>query len=73
MADTEEKIDDRTSTARFIEVTARDLPLHCPTPQVALWAMHPRVFLDFGELREVMCPYCGTKYRLKKGDPVTPH
>ena len=56
MADTEEKIDDRMSTARFIEVTARDLPLFCPTPQIALWAMHPRVFLDFGELREVMCP-----------------
>ena len=73
MADTEEKIDDRISTARFIEVTARDLPLFCPTPQVALWAMHPRVFLDFGELREVMCPYCGTQYRLKAGASAGRH
>lgn len=73
MADNEDKIDDRMSTARFIEVTAKDLPLYCPTKEVALWAMHPRVFLDFGELREVMCPYCGTKYRLKEGEVAGHH
>jgi len=73
MSDTDDKIDDRMSTARFIEVTASDLPLHCPTPQVALWAMHPRVFLDFGDNPEVMCPYCGTKYKLKAGEVAGHH
>lgn len=73
MANTDEQIDDRVNKLRAIEVTAKDLPLHCPTDQVALWAMHPRVFLDFGELREVMCPYCGTKYRLKEGEVVGHH
>lgn len=73
MATDDDKIDDRMSTARFIEVTATDLPLHCPTPQVALWAMHPRVFLDFGAENEVMCPYCGTKYRLKEGEVTRSH
>jgi uncharacterized Zn-finger protein len=29
-----------------IEVTAHDLPLHCPTKDAPLWARHPRVFLD---------------------------
>ena len=30
---------------RLIEVTADDLPLHCPTPSMLLWNAHPRVFL----------------------------
>ncbi len=28
---------------REIEVTADDLPLHCPTPAMLLWNSHPRV------------------------------
>ena len=32
--------------SRFVEVTEKDLPLHCPTPAAPLWARHPRVFLD---------------------------
>ena len=27
-----------------IEVTVKDLPLHCPMPDAPLWARHPRVF-----------------------------
>lgn len=56
-----------------IEVTAKDLPLHCPTPETALWCSHPRVFLDVTASGEAMCPYCGTKYRLKAGETVKGH
>lgn len=58
---------------REIEVSAKDLPLHCPTGEVALWCSHPRVFLDITKTGEVMCPYCGTKYRLKAGEVVKQH
>lgn len=52
-------------TAREVEVTAHDLPLHCPLPGAPLWARHPRVFLDVlkNSQGEAVCPYCGTKYR----------
>ncbi len=58
---------------REIEVTAKDLPLHCPTKEVALWASHPRVFLDIADSGNAMCPYCGTKYRLKAGEVLQHH
>ena len=32
------------SDIKAFEVTAKQLPLHCPTKEVALWASHPRVF-----------------------------
>ena len=53
--------------ARHIEVTAADLPLHCPTPSQVLWNAHPRVFLAIEETGEALCPYCGTLYTLKGG------
>ena len=28
---------------RQVDVTEKDLPLHCPTPGTPLWALHPRV------------------------------
>ena len=52
---------------RDIEVTATDLPLHCPMPSMLLWNAHPRVFLSIEKTGEVLCPYCGTKYTLKGG------
>jgi uncharacterized Zn-finger protein len=42
----------------------------CPNPDMPLWSSHPRVFLDIAETGETMCPYCGTRYRLK-GGPLT--
>jgi uncharacterized Zn-finger protein len=48
-----------------VEVTAKDLPLHCPNPAMPLWSSHPRVFLDVEADGEAMCPYCGTRYRLR--------
>ena len=50
---------------RRIEVTAADLPLHCPLPSQKLWNSHPRVFLPIGKTGEVLCPYCGTRYVLR--------
>ncbi len=58
---------------REIEITAKDLPLHCPTAATALWCSHPRVFLDVAATGQVLCPYCGTKYRLKAGEVVKQH
>ena len=45
---------------RHIEVTAADLPLHCPTPAMLLWNAHPRVFLPIEKTGAALCPYCGT-------------
>ena len=52
---------------RHIEVTADDLPLHCPTASMMLWNAHPRVFLPIEKMGEELCPYCGTRYTLKGG------
>ncbi|HSD59398.1 MAG TPA: zinc-finger domain-containing protein [Burkholderiales bacterium] len=65
----DEKTDSRE---RLIEVTDKDLPLHCPMPSMGLWNSHPRVFLPVDRLGEALCPYCGTLYRLK-GGPVAGH
>ena len=61
------------SDVKEFEVTAKDLPLHCPTNEVALWASHPRVFLDIAATGHATCPYCGTKYTLKAGEHVKHH
>ena len=38
-----------------------------------LWASHPRIFLDVINESEAMCPYCGTRYRLKRDAHVRDH
>lgn len=53
------------AAARTVEVTAADLPLHCPTPSTPVWNMHPRVFLDVTSTGSILCPYCGTHYVFK--------
>lgn len=62
-----------TDNTREVEVTAKDLPLHCPTGDMQLWCSHPRVFLDVAATGEVLCPYCGTRYRLKSGESAPRH
>ncbi len=52
-----------------VEVTADDLPLHCPPSGTTAWNLHPRVFLDVVHTGEAACPYCGTKYVLKGEAP----
>ena len=56
--------DERPDARRPIEVTAADLPLHCPLPDKRLWDAHPLVYLPFEADREQTCPYCGTVYVL---------
>jgi uncharacterized Zn-finger protein len=47
------------------EVRAADLPLSCPTPAMALWNSHPRVYLPIAqENGEAHCPYCGAHFVL---------
>ena len=47
------------------EVSRRDLPLHCPLPDMSLWNSHPRVYLPIEETGEAKCPYCGTEFTLE--------
>ncbi|MDR3413986.1 MAG: zinc-finger domain-containing protein [Formivibrio sp.] len=63
----------KENTQLDIEVTAHDLPLHCPMPDMVKWNSHPRVFLDIATTGEALCPYCGTKYRLKAGEVIKQH
>jgi len=60
------------SDPQVIEVTEKDLPLHCPVPSAPLWSRHPRVFLDVASSGNVRCPYCGTQF-IYKGEPPRPH
>jgi len=61
------------NTQRNVEVTAGDLPLHCPMPSMLLWNAHPRVFLPIEKTGEALCPYCGTRYALKGGATAGGH
>lgn len=47
-----------------VEVTATDLPLHCPMPGKRLWDSHPKVYLPIENSGQELCPYCGTLYVL---------
>jgi uncharacterized Zn-finger protein len=59
--------------APAVVVHAEDLPVYCPNPGMPLWSSHPRVYLDIAETGEVMCPYCGTEYRLEGGPLARGH
>lgn len=48
------------------EVTAEDLPLSCPMPQMVLWNSHPRVYLPIEKTGWAKCPYCGAEYTLRR-------
>jgi uncharacterized Zn-finger protein len=56
-----------------VELDAKALPAFCPNPKMPIWNHHPRVFLDVARTGEAMCPYCGTRYRLKAGEVVRSH
>ncbi len=47
-----------------VEITAADLPLHCPMPGKRLWDSHPKVYLPIEDSGQELCPYCGTLYVL---------
>lgn len=61
------------SEAKVVTVTATQLPLHCPTPEQALWDQHPRVFINVNTTGAARCPYCGTLYRLEGKKPAAGH
>jgi uncharacterized Zn-finger protein len=46
--------------------------VYCPNPKanMALWNMHPKVYLGVADTGSVTCPYCGTMYKLKDGEHV---
>jgi uncharacterized Zn-finger protein len=52
-------------TQRYIEVTADDLPLACPMPNMNIWNAHPKVMIPMDHGGEARCPYCGTLYKFK--------
>lgn len=52
-----------SNTRRVYEVSRRDLPVHCPPDDAALWSSHPRVYLPLEEGGEVRCPYCSALFR----------
>ena len=46
-------------------VKPNQLPLSCPRSNQAAWNGHPRVYLSFGEKKQLTCYYCGTVYKLE--------
>lgn len=52
------------NTERRYEVSRGDLPLSCPTPAMALWNSHPRVYLPIEDAGQAKCPYCGALFVL---------
>ena len=53
------------NTERRYDVTRSELPLSCPTPAMALWNSHPRVYLPIEASGSAICPYCGAHFVLK--------
>lgn len=60
-------------TLRHIEVTAKDLPLTCPMPDMNVWNAHPKVTIPLNHGGEARCPYCGTLYQFKGELPHAHH
>ncbi len=60
---------EQPNTRQRVEITAEQLPLHCPPPGKRLWDSHPKVYLPMQNRptehgNEQTCPYCGTVYVL---------
>ena len=53
----------------LVEVTADQLPIHCPMPDTSLWNSHPRVFIPLDDSPQATCSYCGTVFRLIEPRP----
>jgi len=61
-----EKTEQPACTKKKYIVRKRDLPLSCPTDEMALWNAHPKVYLPIEETGTEICPYCGSKFVLEK-------
>jgi len=53
------------NTERRYVVRRDQLPLSCPTPEMALWNSHPRVYLPVEASGSARCPYCGAIFTLE--------
>lgn len=53
-----------TQDKPIIEVTKEAFPICCPPKDQAHWNQHPRVYLNFGDEKQVDCPYCGNRFKL---------
>lgn len=49
-------------------ISAKDLPLSCPMPNMTLWNAHPKVYLPIAETGRAYCPYCEAQYILVDDD-----
>ena len=52
------------NSQRAYEIKRKDLPLHCPLPEMSLWNSHPRVYLPIEATGKAKCPYCGAEFTL---------
>ena len=52
------------NTEKVYHITHKDLPLCCPTDDMAIWNSHPRVYLPIAETGREICPYCGAEFIL---------
>ncbi|MBT6276356.1 MAG: zinc-finger domain-containing protein [Chromatiales bacterium] len=57
----------QANAAQSYTVTAGDLPLACPMPNMTLWNSHPRVYLPIEDTGKATCPYCGALFTLETG------
>ena len=53
------------NTERRYTVKRAELPLSCPTPAMAVWNSHPRVYLPIEATGSAKCPYCGAVFVLE--------
>lgn len=53
------------NTEQVYRVKREVLPLSCPTPEMALWNSHPRVYLPIEKTGQAKCPYCGADFILE--------
>ena len=53
------------NTERRYSVAREALPLSCPTPEMAVWNSHPRVYLPIEATGSAKCPYCGAVFVLE--------
>jgi len=50
---------------KAIQVTAKDLPIHCPVEGASQWDSHPKVYIPVEENGgTAVCPYCSATYKI---------
>ena len=65
MAHPEPPVASTANQQRRYVVTAEQLPLSCPTPEMTLWNSHPRVYLPIEATGRARCMYCSAEFVLE--------